>query len=223
MDHKGLSRLAVLLLLVALAGCGLANHSIAMAPTPIYTTSVLLSPAPHAQVRTIQFRPDSYECTATAHVRPDLKNVRCYGTLTLQLGPSHQYGRWTQTYAAIRQCVARLTPAQLHAGCLHSIETCANPKNGACAPDWTSQTSIEFRTNGKQVKKEWITCGGFTAHWFDYRLRYCGAAREIVPWRRGWISVGDDYELRIPNVIQMSTEERFDLRPDGGLLFENCC
>ena len=46
---------------------------------------------------------------------------------------------------------------------------------------------------------------------------------ELVPWRRGWISVGDDYELRIPNVVQMGTEEPFDRRPDGELLFENGC
>ncbi len=218
-----LPRLAALTLLVVLAGCGSAQSSAAMVPAPHYTTSALLLPVPHAQVRTIQFRPDSYDCAAIAYVRPDLKSVRCYDVLTLQLGPSQPRGRWTERYASIRQCVARLTPAQLKGGCVHSIQTCANQRNNACAPDWTSQTSIEFLTNGTQVKKEWLTCGEATAHGFRVTSQYCGASRKFVPWRRGWLSVGDNSRLYIANVVDRHTEERFDLRPDGALLFAGCC
>ncbi len=218
-----LPRLAALTLLVVLAGCGSAQSSAAMVPAPHYTTSVLLLSVPHAQVRTIQFRPDSYDCAAIVYVRPDLKSVRCYDVLTLQLGPSQRRGRWTERYASIRQCVARLTPAQLKGGCVHSIQTCANQRNNACAPGWTSQTSIEFLTNGTQVKKEWLTCGEATAHGFRVTSQYCGASRKFVPWRRGWLSVGDNSRLYIANVVDRHTEERFDLRPDGALLFAGCC
>lgn len=211
------------MLLTVLAGCGSAHSSVAMAPAPHYTTSVLLLPVHHVQVRTIQFRPDSYDCAAIAYVRPDLKSVRCYDVLTLQLGPSQPRSGWTEGYASIRQCVARLTPIQLKGGCVHAIQTCVNQRNNACAPDWTAQTSIEFLTDGRQVKKEWLTCGGATAHGFQVTLLYCGVAREFVPWRRGWLSVGDNPHLHIPNVVDRYTEERFDLRPDGALLFANCC
>jgi hypothetical protein len=224
MNHVMVPRLAALMLFAALAGCSAPGSSTTMAPPPRYTASVLLRPAQHAQARTIQFRPNSAECWAIAHVQSSLKNVRCYDVLTLQLGPWHRRGQQREGYASIQQCVARLTPAQLHAGCVHSVQTCANRQNGQCAPDWTARTSIEFLTNGKRVTKEWLTCTGFGIFQdFRYHLHYCGAAKEFVPWKRGWLSVGDDYELDIPNVVQVGTEERFDLRPDGALLFTNCC
>ncbi len=37
------------------------------------------------------------------------------------------------------------------------------------------------------------------------------------------VSVGDNYELSMPAPFQDNTYERFDLRPDGGLQFANCC
>lgn len=120
-----------------------------MAPAPHYTTSVLLSPRFHqAQIRQVQFRPNTDVCDAIAVGRADLNNLRCYDGLTLQLGPWHHHRRWMESYASIQQCVARLTGDQLKAGYVHSIQTGVNRDN---------------------------------------------------------------------------TYERFDLRPDGGLQFANCC
>lgn len=210
---------AIAPLLLLLAGCSSAS----MAPLPRYTTSVLLLPPAHIQQRRIQFPPNSMECWAIAHVRTDLKNVRCYDVLTLQLGPVHHHHGWTEGYAAIRQCVARLTPAQLRGGCARSIRLCATGNEQGCAPEWTAQTAIGFRTDGKHVIKEWITCGAVTTHRFTYHLHWCGTAKGLPPHQLHWLSAGDDYELDIPGVVEVGTEERISLRPDGALLFRNCC
>lgn len=191
-----------------------------MAPAPHYTTSALLSPRFHqAQIRRVQFRPNTDVCDAIAAVHADVNNLRCYDVLTLQLGPWHHHGRWTEGYASIRQCVARLTGDQLKAGCVHSIQTGVNQD----APSATWGTSIEFRMDGKRITKEWMTCGNFTGKGFHYRLRYCETRQEYVPWERGWVSVGDNYELSMPYPFQDDSYERFDLRPDGGLQFADCC
>src|SRR5947209_1797612 len=211
--------LVALALAALLTDCGSAT----MAAAPRYVSSVLIRPSGGVQLRTIQVRPDTYACDAITRVRSDLKNVRCYDVLTLQLGPFHPRGAWKEGYASIRRCIARLTRRQVRAGCVQSVQSCSVPKGGACPPAWTAHTSIEFRTDARRVRKEWMTCGIGIFHRFQFHLRWCGTASPLESGRIGWLSFGDNYELDIPGVVQDGTAERFVLRPDGALLFEDCC
>jgi hypothetical protein len=207
--------LIVLVSLALLTGCG----SPAVAAPPSSMTHVLLRPSQHVQVRTLAMRPNRLECDAITHVRPSLRHVTCYDILTLQVGPFHRRGHWTEGYASIRHCVARLTAAQRRQGCVQPLHACV-VSTRPCAPEWTAQTSFMFGTNGKRVRKEWVTCGIGMSSVFRYRLNWCGTSRSFDPQRQGWLSVGDDYEVAIPHVVQIGTGERVIMRPDGALLFE---
>lgn len=215
MKRVGTIVAVVTVVLVLTAGCG----STVMAPIPHYTRHLTLRPSSRPQIRTIQFPPDRSECWAIAQVRPNLTDVRCYDTLTLQLSPLTPHGQTRTATASIRQCVARLTNQQLRQGCNQTLQRCNSGTEG-CPPGWTAQTIVQFRTNGTQVEKGTIICGNGTFQVFHYHLHWCDAVHGLPPRHLHWLSAGDNYELDIPGVVQIGTEERIAIRPDGALIFQ---
>lgn len=202
--------------LALLAGC---SGSAGMAPLPHYANHLTLLPSSRFQIRTIQFRPDRAQCWAFAQVQSDLRNIRCYDVITLQLGPLHPDTGSRTGFAAIRQRVARMTPNQLDEGCMRTLRKC-RIKSGLCIPGWTAQTSLQFDTNSRQVGKGWITCGMGIFNTFRYHVHWCDAIHGLPPFQRQWLSAGDDFKLTIPGVVQDDTEERISIRPNGALVFQ---